>query len=363
MHLFTSWKQRKAEEKARKQAKARSDKIDVRLKEEAKSSRRICNVLLMSIPESEAAAFALVKHMKIMHDTYAHGELVEYRPFIWKFLLKNSRSMAMAIRSRSDLGPIRPSNEANCEHIMGHRTDTDSPEFSFRPKFSRAVQDIWAEQIIPVLLEHPSRFFVDDNAAYFFAEAQRIVAEDYVPSVEDVLHTAERGILETYFESGQLSIRVLQVYGQEWGPKKWINQFESVTSIIFCASLCDYDVPRAAAEVERTRLLGSLVLFDAIVNSRWFFRTSVILFLTEMTDFRAKLHDVPLDQYFPQYTGGTDANKGAKYILWRFMQHNRARLNVYYHITQSSDVSTLRLFFVTVRETVLQNALRDSDIL
>jgi guanine nucleotide-binding protein G(i) subunit alpha len=85
----------------------------------------------------------------------------------------------------------------------------------------------------------------------FFAETQRIVAEDYIPSIEDVLHTAERGILETYFNLGQLSIRVLQVYGQEYGRKKWINQFESVTSIIFCASLCDYDVHRVAPEGEQ----------------------------------------------------------------------------------------------------------------
>ncbi len=37
----------------------------------------------------------------------------------------------------------------------------------------------------------------------------------------------------------------------------------------------------------------------------------------------------PLENYFPEYTGGADVNKGAKYILWRFMQANRARLNVY----------------------------------
>ena len=41
------------------------------------------------------------------------------------------------------------------------------------------------------------------------------------------------------------------------------------------------------------------------------------------------MSQVPLDKYFPEYTGGTDVNKGAKYILWRFMQANRARLNVY----------------------------------
>ena len=38
---------------------------------------------------------------------------------------------------------------------------------------------------------------------------------------------------------------------------------------------------------------------------------------------------VPLEKYFPEYSGGADTNKAAKYILWRFMQTNRARLSVY----------------------------------
>lgn len=41
------------------------------------------------------------------------------------------------------------------------------------------------------------------------------------------------------------------------------------------------------------------------------------------------IFQVPLERYFPEYTGGSDINKAAKYILWRFMQANRARLSVY----------------------------------
>jgi hypothetical protein len=48
MHLFTSWKRRTAEKKAEERAKTRSDEIDLRLKEEAKPLRRLCNVLLIS---------------------------------------------------------------------------------------------------------------------------------------------------------------------------------------------------------------------------------------------------------------------------------------------------------------------------
>ena len=136
----------------------------------------------------------------------------------------------------------------------------------------------------------------------------------------------------------------------------------------------------------------SLRLFESVVNSRWFRRTSIILLLGESDTFKTKLGRAPLEQYFPEYTGGPDINKAAKYILWRFMQANRARLSVYpqyvlllllppalclvlpcvadgvvlgnvYSLTQATDTSNIRLVFAAVKETILQNALKDSGIL
>lgn len=76
-------------------------------------------------------------------------------------------------------------------------------------------------------------------------------------------------------------------------------------------------------------MLESLVLFESVINSRWFTRTSIILFLNKIDVFKAKLPKVPLEKYFTDYAGGPDVNKAAKYILWRFMQVNRARLSIY----------------------------------
>jgi guanine nucleotide-binding protein subunit alpha len=155
---------------------------------------------------------------------------------------------------------------------------------------------------------------------------------------------------------------MFDVGGQRSERKKWIHCFEAVTSIIFCVALSEYDQV-LLEESGQNRMTESLVLFDSVINSRWFVRTSIILFLNKIDIFKAKLPKVPLGDWFPDYQGGADANKAAKYILYRFTQVNRAKLNIYPHLTQATDTSNIRLVFAAVKETILQNALRDSGIL
>lgn len=57
------------------------------------------------------------------------------------------------------------------------------------------------------------------------------------------------------------------------------------------------------ADVLQNRMQESLVLFESVINSRWFLRTSVILFLNKIDVFKQKLPKVPLVHYFPEYTG------------------------------------------------------------
>ena len=49
-------------------------------------------------PGSEAAEFAIVKRMKLVHDDYTTEQLAGSRPTIWKILLDNSRTIVRALR-------------------------------------------------------------------------------------------------------------------------------------------------------------------------------------------------------------------------------------------------------------------------
>lgn len=161
---------------------------------------------------------------------------------------------------------------------------------------------------------------------------------------------------------------MFDVGGQRSERKKWIHCFEAVTSIIFCVALSEYDQV-LLEESGQNRMAESLVLFESVINSRWFLRTSVIvrisryhsgwlrlktassqLFLNKIDLFKVKLPKVPLDKYFPEYTGGADVNKAAKYILWRFTQLNRARLSIYpqYVFPNDSHVNVLLIEFCII---------------
>ncbi|KAI9846460.1 MAG: Guanine nucleotide-binding protein alpha-2 subunit [Thelocarpon superellum] len=341
--------------------KKRSQAIDRRLEEDSKRYRRECKILLLGSGESGKST--IVKQMKIIHQNgYTLDELALYRLTIYKNLVDCAKALIGAMR-HFEIEPDNPANKGYCDFISRYSVDPD-PHTPLDPRIGDMIISVWSDPCMGLVLERQSEFYLMDSAPYFFVEALRIASADYIPTEADVLRarTKTTGIYETRFTMGQLSIHMFDVGGQRSERKKWIHCFEDVTSIIFCVALSEYDQV-LLEESNQNRMMESLVLFDSVVNSRWFMRTSIILFLNKVDLFKQKLGRSPLVTYFPDYSGGNDVNRAAKYLLWRFNQVNRAHLNLYPHLTQATDTSNIRLVFAAVKETILQNALKDSGIL
>jgi guanine nucleotide-binding protein G(i) subunit alpha len=81
-----------------------------------------------------------------------------------------------------------------------------------------------------------------------------------------------------------------------------------------------------------------------------------ILLLGNVVNFKRKPAKALLADYFPDYSGGNDVNRAAKYILWRFYQVNRARLNICPHLVDLTSTSSIQLVFGVIKETI-QNAM------
>ncbi|KAK4685088.1 hypothetical protein P7C73_g5065, partial [Tremellales sp. Uapishka_1] len=341
--------------------KDRSNQIDRQLEDDSKKFKKECKILLLGSGESGKST--IVKQMKIIHQNgYSKDELLNFRMIVHKNVIDSAQALVMACR-KLGVDPEDPINRGHADRILEYRMDND-PQAVASQEILHAVESLWHDPIIPVVMDRSSEFYMMDSATYFFSNIRKVGAPDYIPDEADVLRarTKTTGISETRFNMGKLSIHMFDVGGQRSERKKWIHCFDSVTSIIFCVALSEYDQV-LLEENGQNRMQESLVLFESVINSRWFLRTSVILFLNKIDVFKQKLPKVPLVHYFPEYSGGADINKAAKYILWRFTQTNRARLSVYPHLTQATDTSNIRLVFAAVKETILQNALRDSGIL
>ncbi|KAL4809366.1 guanine nucleotide binding protein, alpha subunit [Aspergillus unguis] len=341
--------------------KKRSQAIDRRLEEDSRRLRRECKILLLGSGESGKST--IVKQMKIIHQNgYTVEELALYRLTVYKNLLECAKALIGAYH-QFNLEPASQKVRDYIDFLADYNIDPD-PNIPLDSTVGTAITYIWNDPCTSTALERQNEFYLMDSAPYFFEEAKRITAPDYIPNVNDVLRarTKTTGIYETRFTMGQLSIHMFDVGGQRSERKKWIHCFENVTSIIFCVALSEYDQV-LLEEGNQNRMMESLILFDSVVNSRWFMRTSIILFLNKVDLFRQKLPRSPLVNYFQDYSGGNDVNRAAKYLLWRFNQVNRAHLNLYPHLTQATDTTNIRLVFAAVKETILQNALKDSGIL
>lgn len=360
---------------------------------------------ILLLGSGESGKSTILKQMKILHQNgYTREELIDYKPFVFRNVLDCAKSIAKCYTdfeypismdvplvkgansivdkkdfdATNDQAIVVNNNDVNVlledprteltpediEQIIAFNVSSD-PNDIFDPRIAKSIDLLWAANSTKnLLVEHKDDFYLMDSAKYFFRNLARIASPNYIPNVTDVLRTRKKtsGIFETRFNMGNSKIHMVDVGGQRSERKKWIHCFDNVTIIIFCVSLSEYD-QSLLEEKSQNRLEESLVLFDSVVNSRWFSRTSIVLFLNKIDVFAEKLEHSPLQNYFPDYTGGNDITKAAKYILWRFKQVNRSNLTIYPHVTQATDTTNIKVVFAAVQETILSNSLKDSGII
>lgn len=141
---------------------------------------------------------------------------------------------------------------------------------------------------------------------------------------------------------------MFDVGGQRSERKKWIHCFENVTTILFLVAISEYDQLLFEDETVN-RMQEALTLFDSICNSRWFVKTSIILFLNKIDRFKEKLPVSPMKNYFPDYEGGVDYAAACDYILNRFVSLNQAeQKQIYTHFTCATDTTQIRFVMAAV---------------
>jgi GTPase SAR1 family protein len=232
-------------------------------------------------------------------------------------------------------------------------------------QLGKNISDLWDDPGIKKTYERRNEFQLDDSAPYFFSNLSRINQSNYIPTESDVLRSRVKttGIVEMDFKMNNQTVKLIDVGGQRNERKKWIHCFEGVTAIIFVSSLSEYD-QKCYEDDSTNRMRESMLLFDEICNSRWFFDTSVILFLNKIDLFKTKIQHTDLKVCFEDYTGGLDFDNASAFIKQKYLDLNKHKeqKTIYCHFTCATDTDVMKKVFESIKDIILQKSLANSGL-
>lgn len=157
-----------------------------------------------------------------------------------------------------------------------------------------------------------------------------------MPTNEDILRSWVQTtcIKQTVFRFDSLTCRVIDVGGLRRERKKWIHTIQDVAVTMFLVDISEYD--QVLYEDESvSRMQESLVLWDNICNSRFFFgNISIVLIFTKLDCLKSKLATRPIKNYCVDFSGNPTSVKDVKaYFKKRFLSLNRnpkRKIDVYF---------------------------------
>ncbi|KAI1239472.1 hypothetical protein IHE44_0012597 [Lamprotornis superbus] len=268
-----------AEDKA---AVERSKMIDRNLREDGEKAAREVKLLLLGAGESGKST--IVKQMKIIHEAgYSEEECKQYKAVVYSNTIQSIIAIIRAMgRLKIDFGdPVRADDARQLFVLAGA-----AEEGFMTSELAGVIKRLWKDTGVQACFNRSREYQLNDSAAYYLNDLDRIAQTSYIPTQQDVLRTRVKttGIVETHFTFKDLHFkccsqtyiadnsrfcwlifrklkfaeilhcflllfcRMFDVGGQRSERKKWIHCFEGVTAIIFCVALSDYDLVLAEDE-------------------------------------------------------------------------------------------------------------------
>ncbi|KAK1158539.1 guanine nucleotide-binding protein G(i) subunit alpha-2 [Acipenser oxyrinchus oxyrinchus] len=325
-----------------KAASERSKMIDKNLREDGEKAAREVKLLLLGAGESGKST--IVKQMKIIHeDGYSEDECKQYRAVVYSNTIQSIMAIIKAMGNlKIDFGETARADDARQLFALSGGAEEQGV---MSDDLSSVIRRLWADTGVQCCFTRSREYQLNDSAAYYLNDLERIARQDYIPTQQDVLRTRVKttGIVETHFTFKDLHFKMFDVGGQRSERKKWIHCFEGVTAIIFCVALSAYDLVLAEDE-EMNRMHESMKLFDSICNNKWFTETSIILFLNKKDLFEEKITRSPLSICYSEYSGANKYDEASAYIQAKFEDLNKKKdtKEIYTHFTCATDTKNTR---------------------
>jgi len=336
--------------------KKRSQEIDRIINGDKRKLKEEVKLLLLGPGESGKST--IFKQMKIIQDGggFTSEELQSYKYIVFGNVVTQMKVIINAAE-KINIPLDNEENKRRSERISKVPNGGDA----WSPELGQDIQALWADSGIQKADTFKDKAYqLNDSSAYFFDNISRFISASYIPTQQDVLRARVRstGIEEAVFKFEDICFRMADVGGQRSERRKWIHCFDSVTAVIFCVALSEYDQTLREDDTQN-RMHESLMLFDEICNLHWFRNTTFILFLNKTDLFKEKIQRVDLKVCFPNYTGGCNFDASSAVIKARFLEQNQSPHVIYTHFTCAISTENMEFVFKCVREAVLKKILNE----
>ncbi|XP_036371511.1 guanine nucleotide-binding protein subunit alpha-11-like [Megalops cyprinoides] len=334
------------------------------LKQQKKKERREIKILLLGTGESGKTTF--IKQMRIIHGKgYSEEERRAFAKLVYQNIFTAMKAMVSAMTTLK-IPYANQENQMYAQFVL----NVDTLQVTQLERgYVDAIRRLWADSGLRNCYSRRREYQLLDSTEYYMVNLDRIAAPDYIPTAQDVLRVRvpTTGINDYSFSVERISLRIVDVGGQKSERRKWIHCFENVTSLIFLASLSEYDQVLEEEETDN-RMQESKALFYTTIHSPWFVRASIILFLNKMDILAEKIQTSDLHTYFPAFTGRRrDAPAAMDFIQRMYIQQavnkekrtDEKNKTVYSHFTCATDTHNIRKVFSDVKDTVLIKSLEE----
>ncbi|XP_030635196.1 guanine nucleotide-binding protein G(i) subunit alpha-1-like [Chanos chanos] len=332
-------------------ARKRSKMIDRNLRAERNKSEREVRLLLLGADESGKSTIA--KQIKIICEgDYSEEERKRYKAVVHSNTIQ---SITAIIRAMGRL-EIEFEDAARADDVRQLFEAVGSAEQGFMSlELAGVIKRLWRDGGVQACFSRAREYQLNDSAAYYLNDLDRISQATYIPTQQDVLRARVEttGVVETNFIVKDYHFKMFDVRGQRSEMKKWIHCFNGTMAIIFCVALSDYDLVLGEDE-EMSRMYESLKLFDSICKRRVGYYTFLLLNKKDL--FEEKIKKTPLTVCFPEYAGSNTYEEAADYIRRQFEDLSKHR-HINTHFTCATDTKDMQFVFDAVTG-VLIRALR-----
>ena len=178
-----------------------------------------------------------------------------------------------------------------------------------------SITALWHSEPIQLTYSRRNEYWHLEATDYYFSNAERYVADGFIPTEEDMVMARKRttGVVVTELDYGGVHWSCVDVGGQRSERRKWLNCFDNVKAIVYVVNLAGY-CKVLFEDKAVNRMHESLNLFEATMSNPLFQHTPVFIFLNKKDLFEQLLRTQPIDCCFPDYQGSNDLHSCIEYI-------------------------------------------------